>query len=504
MTGFCRPALAVLILTALALVACGGGKDPHPTPLPPDKAYETGPCPFEVKTPVKPECGYLSVPEDREHPDSGTIAIAVAVFKARTQPAKADPIVYLDGGPGGHTLEVSEFLFDDLISPFLDTRDFILYDQRGIGYSKPALDCPEIDEFIKKAISEAMTRDQYVVEYLAAVTNCHDDLNFRGVNPALASSKESAADLADLRVALGYQSWNLYGISYGTRLALTVMRDHPEGVRSVMLDSTYPPQMDLPSAGPGDFHRALSQMFDDCAADAACNSAFPDLGNVFYQTVADLNENPRFAGGFDEDGVTLVYLSGDLLLELMFQALYSTDLIPRLPEVIYSIHNEDDGPLTDLLKRFLDAHGAFSLGVYLSVECGEELSFSSKDAVQQEISKYPEISGAFRSAGLSLFDQCAAWAVPNAPAIENEPVVSDIPTLVMAGSYDPITPPDWGRDVAAHLSHSAFFQLPGVGHGVIPSSTCAQSIATTFLDAPSVGPASDCLATLTPPDFTGD
>lgn len=322
MNGICRPTQAAVILAIFAIVACGGRSDePHPTPLAPDKAYEKGECPFEVKTPVKPECGYLSVPENRDHPDQGTIAIALAVFKARTQPAKEDPIIYLDGGPGGTTLKVSEFLFNDLISPFLDKRDFVLFDQRGIGYSKPALDCPEIDAYIRRALTEKATREEYIQQYLDAVKGCHDNLNTRGVDPALANSKESAADIADLRIALGYDSWNLYGISYGTRLALTVMRDHPEGVRSVMLDSTYPPEADLPSGAPGDFHRALTQMFDDCAVDPACNSAFPDLGNVFYQTVADLNDEPKFVGGFDSEGFSLIYLTGDLLLELMFESM---------------------------------------------------------------------------------------------------------------------------------------------------------------------------------------
>jgi pimeloyl-ACP methyl ester carboxylesterase len=301
---------------------------------------------------------------------------------------------------------------------------------------------------------------------------------------------------------LGYESWNLYGISYGTRLALTEMRDFPNGIRSVMLDSTYPLESDLYSAMPANLNRALSKLFADCEAHSGCSSIYPNLEEAFYGSVYDLNENPQLIGEFGSESSPLLFLSGDVLMELIFQAFYVTELLPKLPELIYSAYLGDYGPLQQLVDYFLDAEGSLSQGVYLSVQCGEEVPFSDEATVEKQLRDFPDISGAFRSEATSIFDSCEAWAVPPAEAIENEPVTSDIPTLVMAGSYDPITPPEWGSSVAIALINKHFYELPGVGHGVIPSSDCAEMIAKAFLGDPSADPTLDCLAALTPPDFT--
>src|SRR6185503_15624183 len=98
----------------------------------------------------------------------------------------------------------------------------------------------------------------------------------KGVDPASATSAENAADVNDLRLALGYDQWNLYGVSYGTRLALTVVRDYPQSVRSVILDSVYPLQVNLYTDLPENFDRALKVLFETCAADADCSSTYPD------------------------------------------------------------------------------------------------------------------------------------------------------------------------------------------------------------------------------------
>ena len=233
----------ILISLILPAVACGGDtSNPNPvdntdvqiapTDLPPveqpsiqsEASYAVEDCPFDIPDGYDMECGYLTVPENRSDPNSATIDLAVAIVRV-DNPA-SDPIIYLAGGPGSSAID--EFVsapesWD--INQFLYGSDLILLDQRGTGYSYPTLNCWEMEQAAENSISD----------YDAAVA-CHDRLVSDGIDLTAYNSAESAADVEDLRIALGYDTWNLFGISYGTRLALEVMRDYPDGIRSVIID----------------------------------------------------------------------------------------------------------------------------------------------------------------------------------------------------------------------------------------------------------------------------
>ncbi|MFN8451851.1 MAG: alpha/beta fold hydrolase [Anaerolineae bacterium] len=170
------------------------------------------------------------------------------------------------------------------------------------------------------------------------------------MNLSAYNSIQSAADVAALREALGYDEWNLFGVSYGTRLALATIRDNPTGVRSVILDSTYPPQVNDQEEASSDEVTTFSVLFNGCAADSVCNDAYPDLENVFYQTVDQLNSQPGEyvatdpATGEESDAT----LSGDGLVEALYQAMYVTGNIPYLPAMIYAVSEGDYGLLDDI------------------------------------------------------------------------------------------------------------------------------------------------------------
>ena len=135
-----------------------------------------------------------------------------------------------------------------------------------------------------------------------AICSCHDRLVSEDINLAAYNSAESAADLNDLRLTLGYEEWNLVGISYGTRLALTAMRDYPEGIRCVILDSTYPLQVSLYAEMPANFDRALNVFFHGCTTDPACSEAYPELEIVFFQLVDQLNDSPITFSATNSEG----------------------------------------------------------------------------------------------------------------------------------------------------------------------------------------------------------
>jgi len=461
-------------------------------------------CQFSVPDGHDVTCGYLIVPEDRSDPDSDTIRLHVAVFKSTSDAPSEDAIIYLDGGPGGHTLEGLEFSFEGSFEDLLFDRDVILFDQRGLGFSEPALHCPEIDDAFLESLSEELTEGELSRLAVQAAGECRDRLNGDGVDLDSYNSAESASDVDDLRRILGYEEWNLYGISYGTKLALTIARDHPEGIRSMVLDSTYPLEVDLYADGPANTIRSLNVLFDQCDADSACAAAYPELEQVLLQEMERLQSDPTsadlfnpFTGAVFRDAL----IDGEALIGTLFQSMYDFTAFPLLPEMIYDVQAGDYNTLADLMGFFLAQDDFSTTGMHLSVQCHEEISFTSEQAIIDAAGEYPPYESYLASGAGELFDTCAVWSDAGAPAIENEAVVSDIPTLVMAGEWDPITPPSWGAAVAGNLANSTFVEFPGLGHGVSVGDSCPRSIMLNFLTSPESSLNLSCVERMDEPFF---
>ena len=175
-------------------------------------------CQFQIPQGQTAECGHLVVPEDRTNSDGPTITLPFAVFKSRSDNPAPDPIVYLAGGPGEKALESVPLIFDHFFTPFLADRDVIVFDQRGAGFSDPALDCPEYQKMALDTLDQDLSVEEEASLSTEAISDCHDRLLADGANLAAYTTAENAADLSDLRQVLGYEEWNLYGGSYGTKL----------------------------------------------------------------------------------------------------------------------------------------------------------------------------------------------------------------------------------------------------------------------------------------------
>jgi pimeloyl-ACP methyl ester carboxylesterase len=449
------------------------------------------------------ECGYLVVPEKRTDPDAGTIRLAVGIFHPPGGATEPDPIIYLAGGPGGSALELLHLSFERVYEPMMAAgRDLILFDQRGVGLSEPALDCPDATELALELLDherdgEELSREEMDVLFGDAYMACAQDL--RAVADLTTyNTANSAADVNDLRLALGYDQVNLWGQSYGTRLALGVMRDYPQGVRSVVLDSVYPPDVDMYLESPANLDRALEVLFEACAADAACSAAYPDLRQVFFNTAEHLNSNPvetvirdPFTGQIHN-----ALLTGDVFFGLVFQLLYQTEVLPVLPQLITDVSQGDVETLNRIRGAVLGQGLAMSRGMSLSVQCNEETAFSTVEEFDAVLVDYPELADFFEGAtlGHAAHEVCTFWGAGQAADIENEPVTSDIRTLVMTGEFDPITPPAWGRQAADTLENSFFYLYPNVGHGAASVAGCPQDMLLAFLNDPSQPPDDTCIA----------
>lgn len=464
--------------------------------------YRVGDCPFFFDEEADPAtaaaitCGYMEVPQDRSRPDGLQIEIAVAILPAQNGAPRPDPILYLEGGPGGGALFAAE---DWLDSALTEAYTLILFDQRGTGFSWPNLGCPELDE-----------ADDSDDAFFVALSDCRARLLEMGVDLAHYHSAASAQDVADLRRVLGIEQWNLLGISYGTRLALTVLRDAPDGVRSVVLDSVYPPNVNAYEEMALTFAGAITALLDGCAADRACNAAYPDLAETFYALLEELDEEPLYfyAGeiGTDED----IEVDAFTFLDVITGALYDTDLIPSLPQLIIDTY---EGDYELLLWNFLledtegyrrqrpdnaewpdDASLEDAQGMFYAVECYEEVPFADLDAAYARAAAlHPLVADYLLQEVVQTLDACAVWLQEQAPLREAEPVYSDVPTLILAGEYDPVTPPAWARLAAQTLPNHVYVELPRGGHGLTTADDCITRIILAFLERPTQALRTRCI-----------
>jgi pimeloyl-ACP methyl ester carboxylesterase len=459
-------------------------------------------CEFDVPKGQTVTCGFLVVPEDRTDPkNKNTIKLYVAIFKAKTAKRAQDAIIYLEGGPGGYSLAAAGTSFSNAFAGFARTHDFIMFDQRGVGFSKPSLACPEETKVSYDNVTGRVPHAKAAERRLEALKACYDRLVAAGVNLSAYNSAQNAADVNDLRIVLGYKEFNLYGISYGTRLALTVMRDFPKGVRSVILDSTVPLQAELYPKIPANADRAFKVFFQGCLKDRPCNAAYPNLDKVFYDLVDKLNKKPITVTAKQPytSKKFKVLVDGHMFINMLFNSLYSSQVIIYLPMIIWEASKGDYKLVEQVMAGSLVKQDFVSTGMYFSVQCAEEVSFNSQESLVAATKSFPKIASTFDMG--YYYKVCQTWKVKPAPPVENQPVTSNIPTLVMAGQYDPITPPAYGHMAAKTIKGSYMFEFPGVGHGASVGDICPYRVAIAFFDNPKTRPDIGCVSTMTEPHF---
>jgi len=452
--------------------------------------FDPAPCPYPegvIPAHERVDCGYLTVPEDRTAASARTIRLAVAILRSPNPNPVRDPVLYLSGGPGSSALDFLNYWIERAAT-LRGNRDILLLDQRGTGYSEPNLDCWEFDALFAATRTETPDSDEWIERQVDTATQCRDRLLAEGVNLSAYNTAQSAADVKDLRVALGIFEWNLYGHSYGTRLALTVLRDFPGGVRSAVLSAPLPPQARWWEEAALNAERAFNQVFTGCARDRACATAFPDLQRRAFDIVDTLNASPLIVSVPDPatGAPTPQLVDGQGFLEGGFSAMYESELIPYLPLAVAQVSAGNYA----VVEGFAANLGNTPIrGMWYSVMCHDEAPFNDPEVVAASQAAHP------RYAEFAQFEAaqavCALWGAGEAGPIEDEPVRSDVPTLLLHGAYDPIHPPAWGQIAASTLRNSTFILLPASGHGG-GLGVCGQALAAEFIAQPGVAPANDC------------
>ncbi|MFC9612636.1 alpha/beta fold hydrolase [Streptomyces sp. NPDC056938] len=471
-----------------------------------DARYEPGPCP---KTPEPiPElkgarCGTLIVPENRAKPNGRQIKLGVAIVPALAAKPKADPIVWLAGGPGDDAVGEAKMAVDGGLNR---DRDVIFMSQRGTYSATPRLTCPNIDKFNARAVGLVYDAPSTERLHVEATKACHDRLAARGNDLSAYNDTESAADYADLRAALRIKQWNLYGISYGTDLALIYMRLHPEGLRSVGIDGILPPSKAGSAATWSSARQGFDGLFKACADQPACNHRYPNLPATFDRLVRQLEAKPVTTT------VTVpghakpvkVVLDGGALVNWMTSA---THVAPQVPLALDELAHGKPQRIAQQWaggKLSPQAVGRVAHGLSYGVFCSEWTPYESQEAAlrggQEAFPSFPHSIQAQAPQLTFLRPDCDVWNVPAAPRSIRDVTRSDIPTLALSGGFDSQTGADNGPYVARTLSKAKVVTVPYEPHVVFATSKCAQQITVSFFDAPTA-PNTACLKDLKPPRF---
>ena len=343
---------------------------------------------------------------------------------------------------------------------------------------------------------------------LEAVRACRDRLASAGYDLSAYNTTENTADIADLRVALNIDNWHAYSVSYGSDLALQLLRDHPEGIRSVVLDSLLPPQTNVmkqfwPSAAEG--YRAL---FDGCAAQPACAAAYPNLESEFTATVERLAKAPLSVDLPAANGQPSrrVVIDGYTLANLVLRASLVAGSYETLPQTIHAIATGDGTAATRIVLTLVQPEGVIGHGLTYGVFCREGAALTDPAAVLADARKMrPDLPTEVLSLTPQvprLFDECDVWNVGRADASALQPARSDVPVLLRAGTVDAVTPPSQADLAASTLPNSRVVRFPGLGHDVLSASDCGRRVMADFLTRPDSYDTS-CVDAMQPPTFAG-
>jgi pimeloyl-ACP methyl ester carboxylesterase len=450
--------------------------------------------PFKIKEGQEYTFGYLEVPENRAEPTGDTIRLPVYYFKSRNPNPQPDPIIYTVGGPGGSTMFNAPYM---QYYQYLDDRDFILFEQRGTEYAQPHLACPEWEEANYRSGLPGVSEEEANQLKREATQACRDRLVAEDVNLDQYTTRAIAADLADLLTALDLDSFNLLTISYSTKIAQVMMRDHPDGLRSVVMDSALPLAASYDEESTGILMEMLHQLLDDCVRNPECNQAYPDLKERFLAFLRQASEEPlEVTIDHPETGEPELFrLRGKDLIAVFTSA--GTGGAPYVPREMERILQGDYTAIREELAGLFEVPATGNgIGARLSVWCAEEFPFADQTVIERETHRYPEIEGlspAVYPAGI-----CNIWSVQAEPPSENEPVTSDTPVLLINGSYDSDTPPIWAEQMQKYLPNSHHLVFPGWKH--VPSTywsnPCAMTVANAFFNNPRARPEVPCFEQL--------
>ncbi|MEO1552403.1 MAG: alpha/beta fold hydrolase [Pseudomonadota bacterium] len=463
-------------------------------------------CPFHAQAPeYDPDefvCGSVLVPEDRTDPDSRMIKLSVLKIVSTRENPERRAVMRLTGGPGGPSLgagRIRAYQAENTRS-FREAADLIFFDQRGIGYSEA-----HFCRAVPRNFQFGVAIEDGVEHSKAAFESCLADARAEGIAVDGYTTWQNAYDVRDIRKALGYDQWTLFGVSYGTSLGQAVVQVDAAGVRAAILDSVVPAEP-LETGGWGaiayGFRSALDALSADCAANKTCARDIGNFSDRFIAAFQAFDDDPLILEDLDPGTVLggRLVMDGDLAAGAVFQALYSNTLFADFPSLLTALERRDEVALrayVEVLGRTID-HAAGN-GLELVANCRSaiavsEAQYAAMRAAEPELSKWTDTT--------EWQEVCdAVYRMDPDPSVER--LVTDIPILVAAGTVDPITPPNYSRSIMSDLANGQYVEFPHTGHGALFSHApgCGQDIWLAFVRDPMAPLDTSCIAEVQAPQF---
>jgi pimeloyl-ACP methyl ester carboxylesterase len=433
-------------------------------------------------------CGTVSVPENRGRPGGRRLNIAVVVARATGASREPDPFVLLAGGPGQAGTQMGPFA-TEAFGRVRERRDLVLIDARGTGRSN-GLRCA----FFRQA-ADLVGWTMYPT---ASALFCRDSLS-RTNDLAQYTTANIADDLEDVRRAFAWPAINIYGTSYGTRLALTYMRRHASSVRSMVLKAVAPPNVIGPMNYAEDTEVALDHLERDCRADSTCAAMTPSVRNDLRVLAARADSGLLRVTVPWQGANASATLSRDAVVSTLMGALQSAGQRAGLPAILRRAVTGDIQSLGTLVAQYrLALDQQIYMGMHLSVMCGEDGRRNDLNAARATDSRTLLGSARVRM----LIDACREWTVPAETPNAHEAVRSSLPVLLVSGELDPNTPARLGDIALQTLPNSRHIVLKGVAHGWSNVGNCGAALVADYVARRSVqGLDVSCAAVSSAPAF---
>ena len=498
-----RRRFLVAVFGAVLVLAYAGwefsGNSPRPARLGSGAVLEWVDCWFDTSWWRPTYCGRFTTAFEKGH--ATQFVLPVVYVAARPWRARGTPLLYIAGGPGGAAMLDAQSMTEwwHWLDEVAWANDVVFYDQRGVGRSVPTLDCPELLAARRQLLPQDIDVEELGRRLRAAGEACKRRLEDDGHDFSRFTTRANARDAADLMRAINPDAaWDLYGISYGTRVALDLMRLEPERLHAVVLDSVYPPEIHFELADPWLLERVFGLSARVCEVLGVCEYTPEEMTQYLHRALAVLQGDPlRVKAQDPRTGVDLnvVYGAEDFAW-LLFEALYRWDRLADLPGVIVAVAEGRPSPALDVLVQdslATQLDPSFSDAVASAVDCNDAYALGADEMLAMS-ERFDRVTDLVEHDWEYHF--CRFWKTTDVGSAFRKSVSSPVPTLILAGEFDPVTPPDWAEHTLEQLENAALFQFPGIGHGVLDSHDCAVELVVSFLASPRAVTPPECLSTL--------
>ncbi len=435
-------------------------------------------CAFKADSNYKTRCAYLIVPENRNKPNGKTIKLPFIYVESNNTNKHKDPVLYTAGGPGASSLHGVTFIHN---RAFFKDRDYIAFEQRGTWYAQPRLDCFEVSDAIKDAYRKGLNKDSMI---LVGVKACRKRLAAQGIDLSAYNTIENAADIEDLRLALNIDSINLIGISYSGGLMMTVMRNYPQHIRSVVLDSALPGYVNYEEDAMFSINEAFNRIFDNCDRDSTNKELYGNLKQRFQQyftSIGDQNFYINYKEKDKPDSIRIKY-TRDELIDFLVDQLQSNAELKHLPFFITQIIA---GNQKQFMTHYFDgvfSSGNSANGMRYSMYCSEQIAYANQSVIDKQNDIFPFLAGYhFNNVDHPI---CSCWNVKPEDPIAKIPVFSNIPTLLGSGDTDPYCRPIYNDLIRHYMPNSQRVLFTDKTHAPLLNTKYGDDLIAEFIANP--------------------